>query len=265
METTLHKQLKQLYGGENGRSEVSVGGFRVDAVVGETLVEVQLGKLLAIRQKLGRLLQDHKVLVIKPVVTGTIYHWYDRSGGLLLRRYQSRQNAAWSFFQELVYLTNIFPHGNLTIQIPFVTLEDHRLSPRFVRRIRRRRATILDVRLAWIQHQTVLSTARDVMKLLPSDMPLLLSTPMLERFLRISPWQAQQILYCLRKFGLIRQVGYKNRFRIYEWAIDPFELPRTVDHFSPTDGLKFPDHQSHPGKLENLGWPGDLGEAEKAA
>ncbi len=197
------------------------------------------------------------MLIIKPLVTATIFHWYDRSGRLLRRTYQSGQNTAWSLFQELVFITNIFPHRNLTIQIPFVTLEDHRLSPRFVSRIRRRRPAVLDVRLSGVEREISLSTARDVLKLFPSNVPALLSTPVMKSFLGISPWQAQQVLYCLRKFGLVRQIGCQNRFRVYQWAIDPYEwaidpceLPGSAGHVVGGNMRKFSYWRGHSGKLK---------------
>src|SRR4051794_35595519 len=70
VETSLHRQLKEQYGPETGgRSEVAVAGFRIDAVSSEgTLTEVQSGALGPLRGKLLRLLPEHRVRVVKPVV-----------------------------------------------------------------------------------------------------------------------------------------------------------------------------------------------------
>ena len=70
METSLHRALKDQYGsGSGGRSEVTLKGFRIDAVDGAgLLVEIQSGPLGPLRAKLGRLLPEHRVRVVKPVV-----------------------------------------------------------------------------------------------------------------------------------------------------------------------------------------------------
>src|SRR3712207_5908641 len=70
VETHLHRQLKERFGLEaGGRSEVVVGGYRVDAVAPDgQLVEVQSGALGPLRAKLTRLLREHRVRVVKPVV-----------------------------------------------------------------------------------------------------------------------------------------------------------------------------------------------------
>src|SRR5579883_2246090 len=70
METSLHRALKEQYAtGGSGRPEVVIGGFRVDAVdEAGRLVEVQSGPLGPLRGKLRRLLPDHRVRIVKPVV-----------------------------------------------------------------------------------------------------------------------------------------------------------------------------------------------------
>ncbi len=54
METSLHQQLKALYAGDHGQTEVKLGKYRIDAVVAGELVEVQHGGLGAIRDKIRR-------------------------------------------------------------------------------------------------------------------------------------------------------------------------------------------------------------------
>ena len=70
METSLHRTLKDQYGfGAGGRSEVGLKGFRIDAVDSAgRLVEVQSGPLGPLRGKLSRLLPEHRVRIVKPVV-----------------------------------------------------------------------------------------------------------------------------------------------------------------------------------------------------
>ena len=70
MEMSLHRSLKERYAtGGDGRSEVVVGRFRVDAVddMGR-LIEVQSGPLGPLVGKLRRLLPDHRMRIVKPVV-----------------------------------------------------------------------------------------------------------------------------------------------------------------------------------------------------
>ena len=68
METSLHRQLKQLYAGDDGPVEMRLGKYRVDAIVGEQLIEIQHASLASIRDKIRRLCHDHPALVVKPIV-----------------------------------------------------------------------------------------------------------------------------------------------------------------------------------------------------
>ena len=67
METTLHRQLKSLYAVDSSQQEVTVDGYRIDAIADGRLIEIQYGSLGAIRDKIQALLVNHAVLVVKPL------------------------------------------------------------------------------------------------------------------------------------------------------------------------------------------------------
>ena len=51
METSLHRQLKELYATDGGLIEQRVGSYRIDVVRGRELIEIQLASLSAIRSR----------------------------------------------------------------------------------------------------------------------------------------------------------------------------------------------------------------------
>src|SRR4051812_48330195 len=119
METTLHHQLKALYAGQAARIEQRIAGFRIDAVRDDQLIEIQHGGLAAIRTKIARLLEEHSVLVVKPlVVRKQIVRLAERGGRELARRLSPKQSTVLDLFHELVYFTRVFPHPRLTLQTP---------------------------------------------------------------------------------------------------------------------------------------------------
>ncbi len=69
METSLHRALKERYAaGGSGHPEVMLAGFRIDAVNGAgRLIEIQSGPLGPLRRKLGQLLPDHRMRIVKPI------------------------------------------------------------------------------------------------------------------------------------------------------------------------------------------------------
>ena len=68
METSLHRELKLLYAGPRAQYEVSLEGYRIDAVARGRLIEIQHGSLGAIRDKIRDLLQSHRVTIVKPII-----------------------------------------------------------------------------------------------------------------------------------------------------------------------------------------------------
>ncbi len=216
-EFSLHASLKRLYVGENGRTEVPLAGWRVDGLVAGQVIEIQTGPFLAIRKKICSLLRSHSVLLVKPVPAQKILCWVDENGNPVRRRIIRVGNFLLNAFDDLVYFTRIFPHPHLAIRFVGVTVEEKRLSPRYIKsRSRRRRSAIVDVILAQIVGQVDLHTSADLLRLLPGSLPGIVDAARLSDFLGVPVWQARKILYCLRECGAARQVGYRRRFRVYE-------------------------------------------------
>ena len=71
METSLHRQLKQIYADDGVDAEIEkpLGNYRIDVVRDGELIEIQHGSLAAIRSKIAALLKKHRVRVVKPIVS----------------------------------------------------------------------------------------------------------------------------------------------------------------------------------------------------
>src|SRR5207248_2427091 len=107
--------------------EQKIAGFRIDAVVGDRLIEIQHGSLAAIRAKVSRLLARHDVLVVKPlVIRKTLVRLSRRGGKEVSRRLSPKQGQLLDLIHELIYFTRVFPHPRLTLQTPLVEIEERR-------------------------------------------------------------------------------------------------------------------------------------------
>src|ERR1700678_3287526 len=127
METSLHRSLKERYAiGGSGRPEVAVQGFRVDAVdESGRLVEVQSGALGPLRGKLRRLLPEHRIRIIKPVVLNRRVIRKSRGDGPVLSARQSpKRGRLYDVFDDLIGVVRVFPHHNLEIELLGVTIEE---------------------------------------------------------------------------------------------------------------------------------------------
>ena len=129
METSLHRDLKRLYAGADARVEIRLAGYRIDAVVGDELIEIQHGPLAAIRDKVRRLLTTHHVRVVKPIVAKKQLVVRSRPGGRVARRRASpKHGRLLDLFDELIHFTNVFPHPRLTLEVPLVSVEEWRCA-----------------------------------------------------------------------------------------------------------------------------------------
>ena len=111
METSLHRQLKQHYACDDSQVEVACEGYRIDAIRGGRLIEIQHGSLAAIRDKIAALLENHRVTVVKPIVALKHLIKLDQRGGTVVdRRKSPKRGQLLDVFEELVYFTRVFPH-----------------------------------------------------------------------------------------------------------------------------------------------------------
>jgi hypothetical protein len=215
METSLHRSLKERYAaGDTGRSEVMVGRFRVDAVDDSgRLIEIQSGALGPLRGKLQRLLGEHRIRIVKPVVLVRRVLKMSRPGGVVLSSRRSpKRGATVDVFDDLIGVVRIFPHSHLDIQVLGVTIDELR-----VHRRRWPGYTVVDRRLGEIHGTISLVRAGDLWELLPADCtgrePF--TTHKLARQLDRPLWFAQRVAYCLRVTGAVRVVGKSGNRLIY--------------------------------------------------
>lgn len=218
METSLHRQLKELYAGDSAQTEVRLGRFRIDAIVEDELIEIQHGSLSAIRRKIRRLVETHRVLVVKPLVAQkTLIRCAAKGGRVVGRRRSPKQQTALDLFHELIYFTDVFPHPNLVLEIPLVVVEEWRYPGHGRRRRWRRNDQIVeDQRLVEVRSVYRFATGEDLLSLLPADLPIPFHTGDLAARLGIARHHAQRIAYCLRRMGIAAATGKRGNARLYE-------------------------------------------------
>jgi hypothetical protein len=218
METSLHRELKLLYAGDAAQTEVRVGRYRIDAVAGDELVEIQHGRLGAISFKIAALLENHDVRVVKPIVREKqIIKRRRRGGKITSQRRSPKRGKLLDVFHDLVYFTKVFPHPRLTIEAVLVDVEEERY-PGHGRRRRYRRSDfqVDDQRLVSMGDSCLLRTPADLVKFLNCDLPARFHTGHVATALEVPRWIAQRIAYCLRETGAARAVAKERNAHVYE-------------------------------------------------
>jgi hypothetical protein len=217
METSLHRALKSLYAGDTAQTEVVLDKYRIDAISGGQLIEIQHGSLAAIRDKIRRLVESHSVLVVKPIVAKKMLIKQDGpQGRVLTRRLSPKRGKIWDIFEELVFFTRVFPHPRLAIEVVLVEVEEWRY-PGHGRRRRWRRndQVVADQKLVSVGQTIRLSTAADLVDLVPAKLPKQFHTGHLADLAGIHRSVAQRIAYCLREMKAIEHVGKQGNALVY--------------------------------------------------
>ena len=218
METSLHRELKDVYADTGAQVEAPLGRYRIDVVCDGELIEIQHGSLSAIRDKVRNLLRDHRVLVVKPIVVRKRLVKQDAKGGRVIsRRLSPKRGRDIDLFHELIYFTRVFPHRNLCIETPLIEVEEWRYPGHGRRRWRRSTDHVVEDQKLVALHRVVrFRSAGDLMQIIPDDLPSPFHTAHLAESLNIQRWVARRIAYCLRKTGAAEQVGKQGNAWLYQ-------------------------------------------------
>jgi hypothetical protein len=214
-ESSLHSAIKRWYFLKGDKLEEKVDDFIVDIVRGDLLIEIQIANFSAIRPKLVRLLQAHKVRLVYPILTEKwVVHKSGGTGETYGRRRSPRKGRISDLFDELIRIPDLFFKDNLSIEALMIEVEetwrdDGRGS------WRRKGASIDDRKLIRVLGREKFEKKEDLLKILPADLPDPFSNRNLAHSLRIPIGQARRITYSLRKMGTVTHIGEKGRQMLF--------------------------------------------------
>src|SRR4030043_1425471 len=209
-ESSLHSAIKKGYFLEGDKLEDRVDDFVVDIVRGDLLIEIQIANFSAIKPKLSRLLNDHKVRLVYPIPKEKwIIHKSMATGETYGRRRSPKKGRLSDLFNELIRVPSLFSKGNFSVEVLMIEVEeiwrnDGRGS------WRRKGASIEDRKLIRVFEGSIFEQKADFLKVLPEDLPDPFSNRNLAESLGIPINQSRKMTYTLRKIGTITCVG-KNR------------------------------------------------------
>jgi hypothetical protein len=223
MESTLHRQLKDEYADETSEIEVPFGKYRIDVVRDGQLIEIQQASLSSIRDKIGKLVKKHPVLVVKPIIVRRqLVKLKSKEGKEVERRLSPKRGKLWDLFDELVYFTRVFPHRNLSLEVPLIDIEEYRYPGHGRRRRWRKRDHVVqDRKLVTIHETYTFDGPKDFCRLLPKSLPSPFHTGQLAEAIGVDRWVAQRIAYCFRHMEVANQVGKKGNAWLYELTSKP--------------------------------------------
>ena len=214
-ERSLHAALKQWYARPGDQLEAHVGGFLVDIIRDELLIEIQTRSFGAMKRKLAVLLEDHPVRLVHPI---TMEKWIVKMSpdGLeqLGRRKSPKRGHQIQVFEELVSIPELALNPGFSIELLLIR-EEEVLRKDGLRHWRRRGWGVFDRRLIDVAGRMLLEAPSDFAALLPAGLAEPFSTQDLAAALERPRSEAQQMAYCLRKMGVIHITGKQGNALLY--------------------------------------------------
>jgi len=209
-ESSLHSALKKWYSLEGDKLEAQVDDFIVDIVRGDLLIEIQIANFSAIKSKLSRLLNDHKVRLVYPIPREKwIVHKSKATGETFGRRRSPKKGRLSDLFSEFIRIPSLFAKGNFSVEVLMIEEEDIWCDDG-KGSWRRKGASLEDRKLIRVFERRTFEHKIDFLNFLPKDLLDPFSNRNLAESLGIPISQSRKMTYSLRKIGAITLVG-KNR------------------------------------------------------
>lgn len=216
-ESSLHRELKEIYRNPGDELEVKVGKYHVDIVRENLLIEIQVKNFSAIRSKLEVLLQNHKVLLVHPIIRDKWILSLDINGNQVRRKLSPKHCSFENIFEELLRIPHLISHPNLIIELVLIQAEETRINDG-KGSWRRRGWSIQDLKLVKILEHKVYSNSKHFLKLIPEDLNVPFTNKNLASYLKKPVKLASMTTYSLRKMGLIEVVGKKERSLLFDFV-----------------------------------------------
>ena len=215
-EGALHAQLKEWYRLPGDRLEQKVGGYVIDLVRGEQLVEFQTGGFAPLRKKVAALAEEHRVRLVAPVAVNRRIVRLSDDGDIVSSRRSPRHGCLHNVFDRLVSIPALVAHPNFELEV-LLTNQDELRMFKPGRAYRRRGWVVVGRSLVSVEESVVIASVEDVARLLPAlaetfDTAELAAGSCIDRRL------AQRMAYCLRAMGVIEPVGKRGGAVLYAVA-----------------------------------------------
>src|SRR5712692_9607628 len=207
-EGALHAQLKEWYRRPGDLLEQVAGGFVVDLVRGDLLVEIQTGGFAPLQRKLELLAREHPVRLVAPVPVGRRIVKLSDEAEVLSARRSPRRGRIEDIFSRLGSIPALLCLPRFELEI-VLTHQDELRVHRPGKAFRRRGWVVTGRQLVSVEERRLLATPADAARLLP-PVPELFDTAELAQAAGIERRLAQQMTYCLRAMGVLETAGKRS-------------------------------------------------------
>ena len=218
-ETSLHRDLKYYYSGQDGQIETEVAGFVTDGIsaAGE-FIEVQTGSFGRFKQKAKALAAQGRLRIVYPVIITKYIEVFDTEGNRLSRRKSNKKGTSWDIFNDLIYAPDLPLVSGIVMELALVDVVELRVRDG-KGSWRRSGVSIQDRRMTALNDRICLEKPSDYLRFLPFTGREQFTSAMLGEKAGIRPELARKTLYSLTMLGVVRRIGKKGNAQVYRITI----------------------------------------------
>ena len=219
-ERSLHASIKEWLALPGDRFEVSVDNFIVDIVRNDLLIEIQTKNFSNIRKKLYALIKNHPLQLIYPIPKEK---WIVQVGKtdneIVNRRISPKKGKLIDLFDELVRIPDLINEENFSIAVLMIQEEEIRCRDG-KGSWRRKGVSIKDRKLIDVIEKIEFNHKRDFLEFLPEELDRPFSNKTLAKCIGIPVYKARKMTYCLKKMGVIKEVGKNRNELLFEKGLE---------------------------------------------
>lgn len=221
-ERSLHAALKKWYARKGDKLEVPLEGYHIDIVRGDLLIEIQTRNFFALKEKLPKLLEHHRLRLVHPIPAEK---WLVRvaADGVteISRRRSPKRGTFLDIFDELVHVPTLLTHPNFALDILLIREQEIRR----VRAAHERPAKRTRFPRDWDRHDhqllevidsCLIESRADLRAFLPNHLPAQFTNRELARVLDKPYARAQAMTYVMRQCGILAIAGKRGRAILYQ-------------------------------------------------
>jgi len=214
-EKIMHLTLKFYFSPYSSDHEVKLGSFYADAINEEGIVEVQTRSFKNLSKKLMYFLAVTDVNLIHPIPFHKYVSWLDPETGETSKAHRSPKiGRLIDVFGELYGIKDKLNNPRLTITLMHIDTDDFKMldgkskdRKKGATRIERYPRELIDI--------FIINTPRDLLKLLPEDLPEIFSASDLQKLSKCNSRNSYSAINTLCYLGLCENVGKEGRKNIF--------------------------------------------------
>jgi hypothetical protein len=214
-ETALHEELKRRYSGRDGQVEQEVDGFVVDVFRSGEIIEIQTSGLIRLRRKIELLRRRRAIRIVHPIAAITRIVKISATGEVISDRRSPKRGRTEELFRELVWIADLLPHRNVTVEVALVSVIETRADDG-KGSWRRRGVSIVGRQLTDIVKRVKFHAPEDYLGLIPDGVGVRFTNRELCAKTGLSYRTVQPMTNSLRKMGLITVTAKEGREHVFE-------------------------------------------------